>query len=356
MNSDMNHQADLTSDMNLSTSRLGISTYLAELKRETDAHLDSRLNFSGDCPLRLANAMRYSVLAPGKRLRPTLALIAAELCGGRRADAYPVCVALESVHSYSLIHDDLPSMDNDDLRRGAPTCHRRFDEATAILAGDALQAFAFEVLATDIKDPLISAKCVGILAQAIGPQGMVGGQADDVVWASTIKNGTGAYDMIGEAIAVSTSDELSDSLTDVPEDPRRAGFAALLHKIHRRKTGALIVAALKLGALSVGGDDERVSVLEEFGQYLGQAFQISDDLLDERGSEASMGKRVHKDVEAGKLTYPSLYGVDTSVELLDRCAERSKDVLSRASAFFDSDSLAFQALRYLVDYVVERKQ
>ena len=112
----------------------------------------------------------------------------------------------------------------------------------------------------------------------------------------------------------------------------------------------------ELGALAAGGDDARVSVLEEFGQYLGQAFQISDDLLDERGSEESMGKRVHKDAEAGKLTYPSLYGVETSAELLDRCAERSKDVLLRASALFNSDSLALQALRYLVDYVVERKQ
>lgn len=356
MTSDSSCQADLTSNLNFSARHSNIPTYLAELKKETDLLLDSRLHFSGDCPLRLASAMRYSVLAPGKRLRPTLALIAAELCGGNRADAYPACVALESVHSYSLIHDDLPSMDNDDLRRGAPTCHRRFDEATAILAGDALQAFAFEVLTTDIRNSQIASKCVSVLAQAIGPQGMVGGQADDVVWASTIQNGTGAYDLIGEAIAVSKSDEMSDSLANAPADPRKAGFAAFLHKIHRRKTGALIVASLKLGALAVGVDDERVSVLEEFGENLGQAFQISDDLLDERGSEASMGKRVHKDAEAGKLTYPLLYGVETSIELLERCAERSKDVLSCASALFDSDSLAFPALNYLVDYVVERKQ
>lgn len=249
------------------------SEYLNARRREIDVRLADSLPSRPGWPESLREAMRYSLLAPGKRLRPLLVLLAAEACGSLSSDPWPAAVAVEMVHVYSLIHDDLPAMDDDDVRRGLPTCHVKFGEALAILAGDALLTMAFEVLANAYPLP---AMC-GELAQAVGACGMVGGQVDDMA----LENG-------GERI-----------------------LAALEH-VHLRKTGALIRACLRLGAMSAGASDALVERLDGYGRCLGLAFQITDDLLDVTGQAADTGKRVGKDAARNKLTYPGLLGVDES--------------------------------------------
>jgi len=376
--------------------------YLATLRREIDAALDAFSRFDDDSPKRLTDAARYSLLAPGKRLRPALALIAAELCGGSREAAIPAAVAVEAIHSYSLIHDDLPAMDNDDLRRGRPTCWRRFDEATAILAGDALQAFAFEALAKSPVEPSRVVRCVAELARAAGPSGMVGGQADDVLWSAVSAASPGVSDLVASVLKTAFSD-VGDEIDGAKsgeknveknvednggngcngnndnngetalDDSVRDATAAFLRKIHRRKTGAMIRVPLRLGALVAGASDATLNRLDLFGRYWGQAFQISDDLLDAIGDEAALGKRVQKDVEAGKLTYVSLFGVDETRRLLDECVEKAKlalkpefvaeldggigdgtDASGATGPTFAVGSTAWSALNYLADYVAGR--
>ena len=256
-----------------------------------EPRLTAALDLSEDAPLRLAESMRYAALAPGKRLRPALALWAAQACGGRDADrlthwsaAGPAAVAVELIHAYSLVHDDLPAMDDDDLRRGRPTCHRAFDEATAILCGDALQALAFETLAAGMPAGVAGRACL-VLARAAGAAALVGGQVDDLAaergWLKT-----------------------------PPATP--AEQIAWMDRINRRKTGGLFLAALELGGLSVGANPTQFAALNRFGQAFGMAFQIADDLLDAEGTEAAMGKRVGKDADRGKLTYPTVAGSDAA--------------------------------------------
>jgi len=218
-------------------------------------------------------------MAGGKRTRPILALMAAEAVGGDPSRAMPAACALEFMHTYSLIHDDLPAMDDDDLRRGRPTCHRAFDEATAILAGDGLQALAFEVVAREVRPPEAAAACLQALAEGAGPSGMVGGQMADL-----------------------EAEERSDASVEA------------LEAIHERKTGALLRASLRMGALAAGGRKEEVARLDAYGRGVGLAFQIIDDLLDVQGDETKLGKRVRKDSGLGKWTYPGLLGVSGSRE------------------------------------------
>jgi geranylgeranyl diphosphate synthase type II len=189
------------------------------------------------------------------------------------------------IHAYSLVHDDLPAMDDDDLRRGRPTCHRAFDEATAILCGDALQARAFEVLATGLPAAVAGRACAA-LARAAGPEALVGGQADDLA----TERGW---------------------IADLRTEPH-AAQVAWMERINRRKTGALFHAALELGGLSAGADPSALGLLAAFGRAFGEAFQIADDLLDAEGSEAAVGKRVGKDADRGKLTFPTVLGVEES--------------------------------------------
>ena len=240
---------------------------------------------SAGCPERLAAAMRYSVLGGGKRLRPILCLMAAEACGRDPATALPAACALEFVHTYSLIHDDLPAMDDDDLRRGRPTCHRAFDEATAILAGDGLLTLAFELVASEIEPDEAARACVRILAEAAGPRGMVAGQMAD---------------LLAERRTLSGS---------VHEDE---GSLEELEAIHRRKTGALLLAPLRMGAAIAGAPEAHRRALESYGRAVGLAFQIVDDLLDVEGDEAKLGKRVGKDLGLGKWTYPRFLGIEGS--------------------------------------------
>jgi geranylgeranyl diphosphate synthase type II len=262
-----------------------LEAYLRGKRGEVEARLGAALRPEPGLPAPLLEAMRYSLLAPGKRLRPLLVVLAAEACGLPDADPWPAACAVEMVHAYSLIHDDLPAMDDDDLRRGQPTCHKKFGEALAILAGDALLTRAFEVLAGGYPAPTAAACCLE-LARAAGAAGMVGGQVDDLAWER--------------------------------EELREERTLEGLELLHARKTGALIRASLRLGALAAHArapgppPAELLQRLDGYGRCLGLAFQITDDLLDAEGQAEVAGKRVRKDAARGKLTYPGLLGPDQS--------------------------------------------
>jgi geranylgeranyl diphosphate synthase type II len=252
------------------------------------------------CPARLALAMRHSVLGGGKRLRPVLCLMAAEACGGDFEAALPAACALELVHTYSLIHDDLPAMDDDDLRRGRPSCHKAFDEATAILAGDGLLTLAFEVVARQVRPGAAALRCVQLLAEAAGPAGMVAGQMADL-------QAEGRTEAEGR-----------------PQD----GTLAALEAIHRRKTGAMLRAPLKMGAVIAAAPESACEALDRYGKAVGLAFQIVDDLLDVQGDESKLGKRVGKDSELGKWTYPRFLGIDGSRRRAWQLAEEAVAALA----------------------------
>jgi geranylgeranyl diphosphate synthase, type II len=261
-----------------------LATTVARLRSSIDDALHRYTAFDDSCPPHLAEAIRYALLGPGKRLRPQLVLLAAEACGGTAEQAMPAACAVEMVHAYSLVHDDLPAMDNDDLRRGRPTCHKVFGDALAILVGDALLARAFDVAAAEVTPPAIAARCCAVLARAAGASALVGGQAADLA-------NSNAADVVG----VAGERQLTE-----------------LESIHRRKTGALFTAALQLGGLTAEANSEQLTALTGYGRNIGMAFQITDDLLDVAGSQAAVGKRVRKDAPHGKLTFPKLLGVDES--------------------------------------------
>jgi len=287
-----------------------LEVYATRLRAEIGAALQRSLEFDPGCPARLHEALVYSLLAPGKRLRPMLVLMACEACGCDRQTAMPAALAVEMVHTYSLVHDDLPAMDDDDIRRGQATCHVKFDEATAILVGDALLTRAFEILARDLQPPPVAARCCVELAQAAGAAGMVGGQADDL-----------AFEFQGG--------ELSE-----------------LEAIHRRKTGAMIRVSLRLGALAAQAAPAQLAALNQYGEKLGLAFQITDDLLDVQGEESAVGKRTRKDSHRGKLTFPAMLGIAESrrraVWLVDQACADLALLGSRAAQL---ESLA----RYVID-------
>lgn len=270
-----------------------LSNYLADLRQRIEARLQADTRFSADCPDRLAESIRYSLLAPGKRVRPCLVLMACEACGGEIEAALPAASALEMVHCYSLIHDDLPAMDDDDLRRGRPTNHIQFDESTAILAGDGLLTEAFAVLARDVRPLEIVADCVLDLANAAGVTGMVGGQQADLE---------------AEQNPSITLDELE--------------------AIHRRKTGQLLAASLRLGGRIGEANPQILRSLTFYGESVGLAFQIADDLLDVTGEQEKMGKSVRKDADIGKQTYPSLLGVEESRRRARQLIDQACDVIS----------------------------
>ena len=293
------------------TPALPFSTFTHQVRAQIDAALEDYTQFDADCPESLGEAIRHSLLAPCKRLRPLLVLMAAEACGCDREAAMPAACAVEMIHTYSLIHDDLPAMDDDDLRRGRPSCHAKFGEATAILAGDALLTKAFEVLAADIRPTDVAARCCAELALAAGASGMVGGQADDLA------------------------------------SQFQAGSVEDLEAIHRRKTGAMFHVSLRLGTLVADATPEQVDALDTYGRKLGLAFQITDDLLDVRGNEDAMGKRTGKDADHGKLTFPTVLGIEESQQR----ATALIDEACAALAVFDSSASQLEAL---AQYVAER--
>ena len=278
-----------------------------------DQALESYCDFDSDCPDHLAKAIRYCLLAPGKRIRPLLTLAAAEICGASLESAIPAACAVEMIHNYSLIHDDLPAMDDDDLRRGRATCHIEFDEATAILAGDALIPMAFETIASNIKPESVAVECCRLLAKASGPSQLVGGQADDLACEFTAKD------------------------------------RDMLEKIHRRKTGALLTVSLEMGAVVAQAGVSDRQRLVEYGRHLGLAFQIVDDLLDFRGLQTKMGKQVGKDADRGKLTFPSVIGESESEAYLNQITEKA---IQAIRPFGD----AAKPLELLANFVVSRSQ
>jgi len=296
--------------------------FAAQWRPQIDAALAACTELDADCPANLAEAIRYSLLAPGKRLRPLLVLAAAKACGGDPAAAMPAACAVEMIHSYSLIHDDLPAMDDDDLRRGRPTNHKVYGEGIAILAGDALLTLAFETVAK-VQPPRAAAQCCAELARAAGACGMVGGQADDLAQEGKVPGVT------------------------LPAAPTAAENLALLEAIHRRKTGAMLNVSLRLGALVAGADTDRLEALAQYGARLGLTFQIMDDLLDVCGSEDTVGKRVGKDAARGKLTYPGLLGVEESRRRADRLTVEAIASLAPLGA-------EVEVLEDLARYVVER--
>jgi geranylgeranyl diphosphate synthase, type II len=288
------------------------------LRRAIDNALERYVQFDDGCPPHLAEAIRYSLLAPGKRLRPQLVLMSAEACGGSIDAALPAACAVEMVHAYSLVHDDLPAMDDDDLRRGRPTCHKVFGEAVAILAGDALLARAFELLATQIQPPSLAARCCAVLGHAAGAAALVGGQAADL------------------------------QRTESPVNAGEADFPAL-ESIHRRKTGALFVAALHLGAIVARANAEQEAALTAYGTKVGLAFQITDDLLDVSGNQTAVGKRVAKDAGRGKLTFPALLGAEAS-------RRQAKTLIDDACAMIEVFGPHGRPLQALAQFVCSREK
>jgi geranylgeranyl diphosphate synthase type II len=290
-----------------------LPAYLSRNNERIDQALDGFLppvNRAG----RLAEAMRYSVMAGGKRLRPNLCLAAAAAVGGTIDVALTAACALEMIHTYSLIHDDLPAMDNDRLRRGRPTCHIAFDEATAILAGDALLTLAFEILAADTACPgERRAETIRILSGAAGAGGMVGGQM---------------LDMLSEGRALDQTE---------------------LEHLQRLKTGALIEASLVCGALLADGRPDQMESLQEYGRLTGLAFQVADDILNVEGDPAVMGKAAGTDLQRSKSCFPGILGLEKSKEFAQNLVERAVSALDA----FDSGA---DPLRAIARYVVERKK
>jgi geranylgeranyl diphosphate synthase type II len=291
---------------------MNLDLYLRTASREVDAALDRMLPKATTRPSTIHQAMRYSLFAGGKRLRPVLCLAAAEACQGTREAALPSACAVECIHTYSLIHDDLPCMDNDDLRRGRPTSHKVFGEGVAVLAGDALLTFAFEILAevpgTRRHRP---AAFVKTLATASGSRQLIAGQVADL------------------------------------EAEGKLSTRAMLRFIHERKTAALIEASLLLGGMSVNATEIQLNALRTFGRRLGLAFQVIDDILDVTQSSETLGKSAGKDVQAGKSTYPSLIGLDASrreARKLTRAAHEALNPLGKHAV----------RLREIADYLLDR--
>jgi len=299
------------------------ATHGEQLRLAIEAALDRFATFDADCPAHLAEAIRYSLLAPGKRLRPKLVLMAAEACGGAIDAALPAACAVEMIHAYSLVHDDLPAMDDDDLRRGRPTCHKVYGEAVAVLVGDALQARAFELLATEIYPPAQAARCCAVLGRAAGASALVGGQAADLA--------------AEQNAAVNSGNSHSNSSIALED----------LEAIHRRKTGALFVASLELGGIVAGATTQQLAALVEFGKKLGLAFQITDDLLDVTGSQSAAGKRVAKDADRGKQTFPKLLGIEES-------RRRAAELVREACAALAPFGPLAEPLRMLAQFVAAR--
>lgn len=312
--------------------------YAEQMGPRIDVALKEAVSQVPGCPEILQQAMEYALLGPGKRLRPMLVLLAAEACGGSLEEALPAACAVEMVHAYSLVHDDLPAMDNDDLRRGRPTCHKVFGDAMAILAGDALLTLAFETLAKGIAPPERAAMCCAILAEAAGRAGLVGGQVDDLLAQRhpSIPSKVGVNpSSSGRNKAIFPSDRehecpIDGEVLGAPGLPGREEsyhqsthqsppeLLGYLQSIHRRKTGAMILASVRLGAVVAQADPTEHQILTHYGQALGLAFQIVDDLLDIRGEEAQVGKRLRKDAAQGKLTFPALLGEAESLRLAEQ--------------------------------------
>lgn len=295
---------------------MDLKAYLEERRGLVNRALEAYLPKVRGPAFRVTQAMHYSLFVGGKRLRPILCLAAAEAVGGDAGEALPAACALEMIHTYSLIHDDLPAMDDDDLRRGQPTCHKQFDEATAILAGDGLLTEAFRTLAGAADKYLgresVLLEVINLVAAAAGYQGMVGGQM---------------LDLLAEGRQVTLKE---------------------LETIHRHKTGALLTAAVRAGALTGGGNRPEVTALTMYGEKFGLAFQITDDLLDVEGETAEMGKAAGMDEKRQKATYPAVLGVEAT-------REWAKRLVAEAVAALEPFQAKAEPLRQLAQYLLVRR-
>ena len=278
-----------------SSGHADFDAFLAATRGAVEAELDRLLPAAAVAPQRLHEAMRYSVLGGGKRLRPALVLLAGRSFGAPDERLLPGAAAVELVHTYSLVHDDLPALDNDDLRRGRPTLHKRFDEATAILAGDALLTLGLTILAElpQSAPGELRARAVALVGTAAGSGGMIGGQVEDLAAESGWTAGAAA--------------------------------AAALDRIHRGKTGALLTACLRLGGVYAAVSPAEDLILRDLGEAIGLLFQIRDDILDVEGSASALGKTPGKDAAASKLTYPALHGLERSRERLQELGLEARD-------------------------------
>ncbi len=292
---------------------MDLERYIAARQKAVDRALDQFLPKASTRPATIHKAMRYSLFAGGKRLRPILCLAAAEACGGKIGTALPLACAVECIHTYSLIHDDLPSMDNDDLRRGRPTCHKIFGDGIAVLAGDALLTIAFEIVS---RAKPTSRYTMSILlrenAVAAGSQKLIAGQVADL--------------------------EAEGHKTD----------RAQLRYIHENKTAAILATTVRLGAMSANADAKKLSAITKFGHALGLAFQIIDDILDVTQTSEKLGKSAGKDVAAKKATYPAVIGLDESRSEARRLTRQAHNALS----IFGEKG---EALHALANYLLERE-
>jgi len=303
-----------TSSQHRALRNVNIKTYLVSRQKLIERALDRYLPKANAKPTTLHRAMRYSLFAGGKRLRPILCLAAAEACGGKIGNALPLACALECIHTYSLVHDDLPSMDNDDFRRGRPTCHKVFGDGIAILAGDALLTIAFEIASnakpTSRYDTSILLREIAVAA---GSQKLIAGQVAD----------------------------LEAEGKNVKRDQ--------LQFIHENKTAAILKSSLRLGAMSANADANKLSAVTRFGQRLGLAFQIIDDILDVTQTSEILGKSAGKDVAAKKATYPAVIGLEKSRTEARQLTRQAHDALS---VFSNRDA---EPLHALANYLLERE-
>lgn len=296
---------------------MDLKAYLHEKRAIVDAALKGFFPEAEGPAADVVRAMQYSLFAGGKRLRPILCMAGAGAVGGEERDVLPVACALEMIHTYSLIHDDLPVMDDDDLRRGKPTSHKVFGEALALLAGDGLLTEAFRLMSaadsSGTVPPTAIIRVIGIIAEAAGYRGMVGGQAVDI----------------------------QAEGKEVPP--------ALVRFIHTRKTGALIRASVISGAVLGGGNPEQVASIADYGNGIGLAFQISDDILDIEGDRETMGKGIGGDRAKGKVTFPSVHGLEKAKEMEGALVNEAIEALKE----FKSEA---DPLRYIAKYISERKK
>ncbi len=290
-----------------------LKRYLVARQKEVDRALDRFLPKESTPPATIHKAMRYSLFAGGKRLRPILCLAAAEACGGEIRPALPLACAVECIHTYSLIHDDLPSMDNDDLRRGRPTCHKVFGEGIAILAGDALLTIAFEIAATvQLPRRYALPDVFSEIASAAGSRKLIAGQVADL------------------------------------EAEGRSLNRAQLRYIHENKTAALLTASVRLGAMTANATAKQLAAITDFGRALGLAFQVIDDILDVTQTSEKLGKSAGKDIAAKKATYPAVIG-------LEKSRAEARRLTSKAHRALESLGERAITLRALADYLLRRE-
>lgn len=303
-----------SSEISAVTGEGPVRELFAVCRARVDERLDRLIPAETVEPVAIHSAIRWSLFAGGKRLRPALLLVTGEAFGAGPDVLLDTACALEMIHTYSLIHDDLPAMDDDDLRRGRPTCHKRFDEATAILAGDVLQTLAFQTIAEDGHlSPEVRVRLISEVARASGtPDGMVAGQA---------------YDLAAESREV-TGEELE--------------------RIHRHKTGALMTAAARCGAIIAGASAAELSAITRYAAALGLLFQITDDLLDVTASLEDLGKTPGKDAHAGKATYPALYGIEAA-------QVRARNMHQEACAALERIEKPTPSLQAIADFILQRR-